>query len=133
MRYKQINRFEKNIAENGTIILKFFLHLSKEEQKKRFIERIDDPSKNWKFSMGDLKERERWEDYEKAYEEMISKTSTDYAPWFIVPADDKWFTRVSIAGIIDSEFQKLNFSYPSISKEQKNELLSARKMLEREK
>ena len=133
MRYKQINRFEKNIAENGTIILKFFLHLSKDEQKKRFIERIDDPSKNWKFSMGDLKERERWEDYEKAYEEMISKTSTDYAPWFIVPADDKWFTRVSIAGIIDSEFQKLNFSYPSISKEQKNELLSARKMLEREK
>ncbi|PWU04688.1 MAG: polyphosphate--nucleotide phosphotransferase [Bacteroidetes bacterium] len=132
-RYKQINRFEKNLAENGTIILKFFLHLSKGEQKKRFIERIDDPSKNWKFSMGDLKERERWDDYQEAYEQMITKTSTEYAPWYIVPADDKWFTRVAIAGIIDMEFQKLNFTYPEVTREQKAELLNAKRTLEREK
>src|SRR5688572_1852572 len=90
-RFRQINRFEKNISENGTIILKFFLHLSKKEQKKRFLEQIDEPEKNWKFSFGDLRERARWSDYQHAYEEAISATSTSHAPWYIIPADDKWY------------------------------------------
>ena len=93
-RYKQINRFEKNLYQNGTIILKFFLHLSKKEQRKRLIARIDDPLKNWKFSPADSKERYFWDQYQKAYEDALSNTSTEYAPWFVIPADDKWFTRI---------------------------------------
>jgi PPK2 family polyphosphate:nucleotide phosphotransferase len=125
-RYKQIRRFEKNLAENGTIILKFFLHVSRKEQKKRFIERIDDPGKNWKFSMSDLKERAFWKDYQHAYEEAIGATSTEYAPWFIVPADDKWYTRLAIAAIIHRQFEKLKLSYPIVSESQKAELQRAR-------
>jgi PPK2 family polyphosphate:nucleotide phosphotransferase len=128
-RYKQINRFEKNIVENGTIILKFFLHVSKKEQKRRFLERIDDPSKNWKFSLGDLKERGFWNEYQAAYEEVIEATSKDHAPWFIVPADDKWFTRLVIAGIIHKQFQKLNLHYPALNESQKAELKRARLQL----
>ncbi|MBL7849413.1 MAG: polyphosphate kinase 2 family protein [Cyclobacteriaceae bacterium] len=126
MRYKQIRRFEKNLAENGMIIMKFFLHVSKKEQKKRFLERIDDSSKNWKFSLSDLKERGYWKDYQKAYEEAISQTSTKHAPWFIIPADDKWFTRLAIASIIYREFEKLKFSYPKVSEAQKAELEKAK-------
>lgn len=114
-RFKQINRFEKNIAQNGTIILKFFLHVSKKEQKKRFIERIDNPKKNWKLSPADSKERNFWKEYQFAYEEAISNTSTDYAPWFIIPADDKWFTRLAIGYIIYEQFEKLNLEYPKVS------------------
>lgn len=125
-RYKQIRRFEKNLAQNGMIILKFFLHVSKKEQKKRFLERIDDPSKNWKFSMSDLTERGYWKDYQKAYEEALSQTSTSYAPWFIVPADDKWYTRLAIASIIYRQFAKLDLSYPHVSRAQKEELERAR-------
>ncbi|MBL7711700.1 MAG: polyphosphate kinase 2 family protein [Chitinophagaceae bacterium] len=132
-RYKQINRFEKNIAENGTIVLKFFLHLSKEEQKKRFIERIDDPKKNWKFSVDDLKERAHWDEYQAAYEEMLSKTSKDEAPWFIIPADNKWSARLAISEIILQEFESLKIHYPAVSKAQKEELLKARDMLMNEK
>lgn len=128
-RYKQINRFEKNIAENGTIILKFLLHVSKKEQKKRFLERIDDSTKNWKFSLGDLKERSFWDEYQAAYEEAIEATSKDYAPWFIVPADDKWFTRLVIAAIIHKQFQKLNLHYPALNELQKGELKKARLQL----
>jgi PPK2 family polyphosphate:nucleotide phosphotransferase len=99
-RYKQINRFEKNLAENGTIILKIFLNVSKDEQKKRFLERIDNTDKNWKFSIADAQERKHWDAYMKAYEEMLSATSTDYAPWYVLPADDKWFTRLCLGAII---------------------------------
>jgi PPK2 family polyphosphate:nucleotide phosphotransferase len=93
-RYKQINRFEKNLIENGTIVLKFFLHLSKKEQKKRFLERIDNPEKNWKFSSADIAERKLWDKYQEAFSEMISATSMEEAPWYVLPADDKWFTRL---------------------------------------
>ncbi|MBK8292566.1 MAG: polyphosphate kinase 2 family protein [Flammeovirgaceae bacterium] len=132
-RYKQIRRFEKNLADNGTVILKFFLNVSKKEQKKRFLERIDDPSKNWKFSLSDLKERAYWDDYQKAYEDALSATSTDYAPWFVIPADDKWFARLAIAGIITRQFSKLDISYPTINQAQKEELQKAKLQLMSEK
>jgi len=125
-RYKQIRRFEKNLSDNGTIILKFFLHVSKKEQKKRFLERIDDPSKNGRFSLSDLKERGFWKDYQKAYEEALSATSTEYAPWFVIPADDKWFARLAIAAVIYRQFGKLNLSYPVVSEQQKEELQKAK-------
>jgi PPK2 family polyphosphate:nucleotide phosphotransferase len=132
-RYRQINQFEKTLTENGTVIIKFFLHVSKDEQKKRFLERIDNPAKNWKFSMADAKERMYWDDYQKAYEEALSETSTDYAPWFVVPADDKWATRICIAGIIYKEFEKLGFDYPSLSKKQLEDLQNIRLQLINEK
>lgn len=125
-RFKQINRFEKNIAKNGTIVLKFFLHLSRKEQKKRLLSRIDDPAKNWKFEIGDLRERARWDDYQFAYEEAINATSTDYAPWFVIPADNKWFTRLAIAAIIHREINKLPLQYPHVSDEQKKVLQQAK-------
>jgi len=128
-RFKQINRFEKNLSENGTIILKFFLHVSKDEQRKRFLDRIDDPSKNWKFSTGDLKERAFWDDYQHAYEEAIRATSTKYAPWYVIPADDKWFTRLAIATIIGNYFDELDLHYPTVSEAQKSVLQKARKEL----
>jgi PPK2 family polyphosphate:nucleotide phosphotransferase len=128
-RYKQINRFEKNIVENGTIVLKFFLHISKEEQKKRFIERIEDPKKNWKFSVGDLKERAHWDEYQNAYEELLSKTSSKEAPWFIIPADNKWAARLTIIETILQEFEQLHINYPIVSKAQKAELLKAKEQL----
>ncbi len=128
-RYKQIRRFEKNLTDNGTIILKFFLNLSKKEQKKRFIERIDDPSKNWKFSLGDLKERGFWDQYHKAYEEALSATSTDTAPWFVIPADDKWYARLAIAAVIYRQFEKLELNYPIVSTAQKAELQKAKEKL----
>lgn len=128
-RFKQINRFEKNLAQNGTVILKFFLHLSRKEQKKRFLERIDDPAKNWKFSLGDIKERSFWNEYQTAYQEAISATSKDYAPWFIIPADDKWFTRLAIAGIIYKKFEELDIHYPRLNESQKAELKKARLQL----
>jgi len=128
-RLKQINRFEKNLAANGTIILKFFLHLSKKEQKKRFLERIDDPSKNWKFSLADLRERGFWKSYQKAYEAAISATSKEYAPWYIIPADDKWYARLAIAAAIYRKFDELPISYPALNESQKAELQKARLVL----
>lgn len=128
-RYKQIRRFEKNLTDNGMIILKFFLHVSKKEQKKRFLERIEDPNKNWKFSLSDLKERAFWDKYQEAYSQALSATSTDYAPWFVVPADDKWFTRLAIAAIITRQFAKLDLSYPTVSQSQKEELQKAKLQL----
>ena len=126
MRYRQIRGFEKNLAENGMLILKFFLHLSKKEQKKRFMERIDNPAKNWKFSLSDLKERKYWKDYQKVFEDAIEATSRDHAPWFIIPADDKWYARLAIATIIHDEFGKLKLSYPEVTQAQKEELQKAR-------
>jgi PPK2 family polyphosphate:nucleotide phosphotransferase len=132
-RYKQINRFEKNLTENGTIILKFYLNLSKEEQKKRFLDRINDPAKNWKFSMADAQERMHWDEYQLAYEEVLSKTSTPHAPWFVLPADDKWFTRLCLGALVFNEFEKLKLSYPGVSPEQKLQLLAAKAALLKEK
>ncbi|MCX8489631.1 MAG: polyphosphate kinase 2 family protein [Cyclobacteriaceae bacterium] len=128
-RYKQIRRFEKNLTENGTVIMKFFLHVSKKEQKKRFLERIDDPSKNWKFSLSDLKERAYWDDYQKAYEKALYETTSEAAPWFVIPADDKWYARLAIAEIIAREFSKLDASYPTVSPAQKEELQKAKVQL----
>jgi PPK2 family polyphosphate:nucleotide phosphotransferase len=131
-RFKQINNFEKTLVDNGTVILKFHLHVSKKEQKKRFLERIDDPAKNWKFSSDDLKERALWKDYRKAYEDMLENTSMAIAPWFTVPADDKWFTRFVIANIIVSELSKLDLHYPVLSNAQKSELAKAKEALLKE-
>jgi PPK2 family polyphosphate:nucleotide phosphotransferase len=128
-RYEQINRFESNLHENGTIILKFFLNVSKKEQKKRFLARIDDPTKNWKFSMADMKERGFWDQYQIAYEHALSATSKSYAPWFVVPADDKWYTRLVIASVIYNQFMKLDLSYPTVTPKQKLVLEEAREML----
>jgi len=132
-RYEQINRFEKNLCENGTIIIKIFLHVSKDEQKKRFLDRIDSPEKNWKFSVADAKERTYWDEYMKAYEDMLSATSTDYAPWYVVPADDKWFSRLCVTGIITEHFENLKFDYPKVSKEQLAKLQEVKAALLNEK
>ncbi len=128
-RFHQIREFEKSLTDNGTIILKFFIHVSKDEQKKRFIDRIDDPSKNWKFSAADIEERKYWKEYQKAYEEMLSETSTDYAPWHVLPADDKWFTRLCLAGVIFRAFESYDFSYPKVNAVQKANLQEIKKRL----
>jgi PPK2 family polyphosphate:nucleotide phosphotransferase len=128
-RFKQINHFEKTLADNGTVILKFFLHVSKKEQKKRFLERINDPGKNWKFSPTDIKERGLWKEYRKAYEQLLQNTSNDLAPWFIIPADDKWFTRYVFANIIVNELTRLDLSYPGLTDQQKKDLEDAKKSL----
>lgn len=132
-RFEQINNFEKYLYENGTIILKFFLHVSKEEQKKRFLERIEDKSKNWKFAEADLKEREYWNDYQKYYQEAISSTSKDYAPWYIIPADKKWFMRLIVSEIIVKKLESLNLKYPELSKEQLESLAKCKTQLLSEK
>lgn len=131
-RYKQICRFEKNLTENGTTILKFFLHVSKDEQKKRFLDRIEDPTKNWKFSAADLKERAYWDAYQSAYEEAILNTSTKEAPWFVIPADEKWYSRYIVGKIICNELKKLNLSYPKISDSEREALLKAKESLLKE-
>jgi PPK2 family polyphosphate:nucleotide phosphotransferase len=128
-RFEDINAFERYLARNGTLILKFFLHVSKEEQRRRLLERLDEPAKNWKFALGDLEERDRWDDYRRAYEQMLSKTSTPHAPWFIVPADHKWFTRLTIADLIVAGLQSLQLAFPTLSKAQIEALAEARKRL----
>lgn len=132
-RYKQINDFEKYIYENGIILLKFFLHVSKEEQKQRFLKRINNPAKNWKFSKGDIDERGFWNEYQKAYQEAISATSKLYAPWFVIPADRKWFTRLAVSEIIVEAMEKLKPEYPKLSKEQLKELEKSKEILLKEK
>ena len=131
-RFRQINDFEKNLFENGTIILKFFLHVSKEEQKKRFLKRIDTPEKNWKFSAGDVAERKYWDSYQKAYAEAISSTSKKHAPWYIIPADHKWYMRYAVSQIIVESLEGLKMSYPELSKDQKKNLDEYKKQLENE-
>lgn len=131
-RYEDINNFEHYLTRNGIVILKFFLHVSKKEQRKRFLERLDDPVKNWKFSMADVKERGFWKDYQKAYEEMVQQTATKYAPWHVVPADNKWFTRLVVAATIIDALRKLNLEFPTTSKEKRKELEQVRKSLEQE-
>ena len=131
-RHEQINNMEKYLSENGVVILKFFLNVSKEEQKKRFLERIDRPEKNWKFSTADAKERAFWDNYQQAYEDCLNRTSTEWAPWFVVPADNKWFTRLTVSEIIVRTLKRLNLRYPEVSEERRQELLEIRKLLEDE-
>ncbi|MEH1805708.1 polyphosphate kinase 2 family protein [Nostoc sp.] len=131
-RFQEINNFEKYLVDNGVIIMKFFLNVSKAEQKKRFLERIDSPDKNWKFSDNDVRERAFWDDYMNAYEEVFNNTSTKWAPWYIIPADRKWFTRLTVANIICTKLEELNLQYPTVSEEHKQQLLQAKRILEQE-
>jgi PPK2 family polyphosphate:nucleotide phosphotransferase len=128
-RFEDINNFEKYLTRNGIIVLKFFLNLSKEEQKRRFLARLDTPEKNWKFSTADMKERRYWDDYQAAFEDCFTHTSTEWAPWHIIPADHKWFSRAAIADIIVSKLKSLNLAYPTVDDEQKAKLLEAREIL----
>jgi PPK2 family polyphosphate:nucleotide phosphotransferase len=130
LRFQQINNFEKYLYENGIIILKFFLHVSKEEQKQRFLDRINDPSKNWKFSPSDLKERELWDEYQKAYQEAISATSKNNAPWYVIPADKKWFMRLAVSEVIIQTMKKLKMEYPNLSEDQQKQFEEYKKILE---
>ena len=129
-RFQDIRNFEKYLSRNGTKIIKFFLHVSKEEQKKRFLERIDNSEKNWKFSSSDAKERGHWDDYMKAYEEMIQNTATKHSPWYVVPADNKWFTRLVVASAVIDALASLNLKYPDVGTGKLKELAEARKLLE---
>jgi PPK2 family polyphosphate:nucleotide phosphotransferase len=131
-RFDDINNMEQHLARNGMVILKFFLNVSRKEQKRRFLERINTPEKNWKFSAADVMERQHWDKYMEAYEDMFNHTSTEWAPWYIIPADHKWFTRVAVAEIIVSKLESLKLRYPEMSKERKQSLLRAKKMLEKE-
>ncbi|MBS1793082.1 MAG: polyphosphate kinase 2 family protein [Acidobacteria bacterium] len=131
-RFGQIRHFEDYLAENGVHVLKFFLNVSKDEQKERFLARIEEKEKNWKFSAGDAKERAFWKDYMKAYEEAIEATSTEKSPWFIIPADKKWFTRAAVAEIIVKKLESLDLKYPTVTAEHRQELLKAKEMLENE-
>ena len=131
-RYENINNFEKHLAENGTTIIKIFLNVSKDEQKKRFLDRINEPEKNWKFAAGDLSERKLWDQYMTAYEDAISKTSKENAPWFVIPADDKWFARVAAIQIIIDTLEKMDLKYPKLSEKEAAGLADSKKELESE-
>jgi len=131
-RYEDINQFERYLVRNGIVILKFFLHLSKAEQRRRLLARIDTPDKNWKFSPNDVKERRYWDDYTDAYQEALNHTSTEWAPWYIVPADHKWFTRTVIADVIVARLKRLKLSYPQINSAARQQLKKAKKLLEEE-
>ncbi len=131
-RYEDINMFERHLVRNGTVVLKFFLNISKQQQKQRLLKRLEDPDKNWKFSLTDLSERSKWADYMEAYEEMLNMTSTDWAPWYIIPADRKWVAHASISEIIVSQIKKLDLKYPVLSKEQLAALERAKAELEKE-
>ena len=131
-RYESIRNFEKHLAENGTTIIKIFLNVSQKEQKKRFLDRINEEDKNWKFSSADLAERALWGEYMNAYEEAINETSKDYAPWYVIPADNKWFTRVAAIQIIIDAMEKMNLKYPELSEKQTLALEDAKKELESE-
>ena len=131
-RFQDIRNIEKYLTRNGTIVRKFFLHVSKEEQKKRFLERIDNPEKNWKFSSADAKERGYWDDYMKAYEDMIRNTATKDSPWYVIPADNKWFTRLVVAAAVIDALSSLDLKYPDVGESQLKELADAKTLLESE-
>ncbi len=131
-RFEQIRNFEDYLTENGVHVLKFFLNISKAEQKKRFLKRINTPEKNWKFSASDAKERAFWDDYMQAYQDAIEATSTRNAPWHIVPADNKWFTRVAVSEVIAQKLESLDMKYPVLNEEHRKQLLEAKKILESE-
>ncbi len=128
-RFQDICSFERYLSRNGLLIRKFFLHVSKKEQKKRFLDRLQQPEKNWKFSATDLQEREHWDDYMKSYEEMIANTARPQAPWFVIPADNKWFTRLAVAAAIVDALDSLDLSYPKVDAQKRKELQRARKLL----
>jgi PPK2 family polyphosphate:nucleotide phosphotransferase len=132
-RFEDMRAFERYLTRNGILIRKFFLNLSKKEQKKRFLARLDEPGKNWKFSAADIKERSYWDDYMDAYEDMIRHTATPEAPWHVIPADNKWFTRIAVAATIVDTLEELNLSYPKVSDAKTEELDAARKLLESKK
>ena len=132
-RYEDINDFERYLARNGTVIRKFFLHVSKKEQKKRFMERLDQPEKNWKFSAADVRERAHWDEYMEAYEDMIRATATPHAPWYVVPADNKWFTRLVVAAAVVDALERLDLRYPKVDKKKRAELAAARALLMQER
>jgi PPK2 family polyphosphate:nucleotide phosphotransferase len=131
-RFEDIRNWEKYLSRNGTVIRKFYLHVSKEEQKKRFLARLEEPEKNWKFQAGDVKERALWDEYQRAYEDMLGATSTNYAPWHIIPADHKWFARLAVADIIIDTLRSMKLHYPKISKETRAGLDAAKQALETE-
>jgi PPK2 family polyphosphate:nucleotide phosphotransferase len=131
-RFEDIRNFERYLANNGTVILKFFLHVSKREQKRRFLSRLDEPEKNWKFSSNDVAERRHWKAYQRAYQDAIRETASEHAPWYVVPADNKWFTRLVVAAAIVDALAGLDLHYPKIGADQRKALAAARRELERE-
>jgi len=131
-RFEQINNFERYLVQNGIHVLKFYLNVSKEEQRQRFLARIERPEKNWKFSLADAKERGHWDDYMKVYEDAFRSTSTKWAPWYVIPADNKWFTHVAVADLIIAKFRSLKLAYPTLSEQHLQELLIAKEALENE-
>ena len=131
-RFEDINCFEQHLTRNGIAVVKFFLHLSRKEQKRRFLERLDNQHKNWKYSSADLKERECWDDYQKAYEEMIQHTATEHAPWYVVPADNKWFTRLVVAEAVVDALEAMDLKYPKVTGDQRTALAAAKVKLENE-
>ncbi len=128
-RFEDIRNFEQYLGRNGVVVRKFFLHVSKKEQKRRFLDRIDDPLKNWKFSSNDAAERDFWDDYMNAYEEMIQETATKHAPWYVVPADNKWFTRVAVAAAVIDALADLDLAYPKVDESKLKELAAAKNKL----
>jgi PPK2 family polyphosphate:nucleotide phosphotransferase len=132
LRYREIREFEAALSRENIVFLKFFLNVSKEEQRRRFLKRIEDPEKNWKFSAADVRERRYWDDYQRAYEDMLSATSTEEAPWYVIPADKKWFTRACVADIISDRIQKLGLAYPKLGEKALASLAEARQELESE-
>ncbi len=128
-RFEDIRSFERHMARSGTVIRKFFLNVSKKEQKRRFLERLDEPEKNWKFSAADIRERRCWDDYQKAYEDMIANTATEHAPWYVVPADNKWFTRLVVSAVVVETLESLDLAYPKMEEAKLKELEAAKKIL----
>ena len=131
-RFEDISCFERHMARSGTVIRKFFLNVSKEEQKRRFLERLEEPEKNWKFSASDVRERQCWDDYHAAYEDLIRNTASDIAPWYVVPADHKWFTRLVVSAVLVETLESLNLSYPMVDAQKHKELEAAKKQLLKE-
>jgi PPK2 family polyphosphate:nucleotide phosphotransferase len=128
-RFEDIRAFERHMARSGTVIRKFFLHVSKKEQKQRFLARLDEPAKNWKFSAADIHERKYWDDYQSAYEDMIRNTATEHAPWYVVPADNKWFTRLVVSAVVVETLESLDLAYPKVDGAKRKELAAAKKVL----
>jgi PPK2 family polyphosphate:nucleotide phosphotransferase len=131
-RYEGINGLEQHLVQNGTLILKFFLHVSKDEQRKRFLDRVNDPKKHWKFSAADLAERGFWKEYQSAYEDMLEATSTKFAPWYVIPADHKWVSRTMVAAIVTRQIASLKLRYPEVTDEKRKQIAEAKQQLEKE-
>jgi PPK2 family polyphosphate:nucleotide phosphotransferase len=129
-RYRQINEFERYLVENGTVVLKFFLHVSKDKQRQRFLDRIATPEKHWKFSLRDVQEREHWRAYQRAYEDMLAETSTDLAPWYVIPADHRWYTHLAVGEILEHHLRDLKLDLPPLDAARKRELREGKKLLE---